>query len=314
MSSTPKRVRATPAIVALWGFGVTMTVSAALAPYPTMAMVRGAQLLVMCLMASMLASRVTPKDVLDTLHTFVVVVVSAIAFGVVFPFPAVSHLSAGRFTWLFVHPTVSGVYLALALVIAIGLCLRPQTQVPWSRAVYVSLATVIAIALSQNLTRGSIAGAVAGSLVLAVVSSPPRKRPGRILTLAAGAVLVVLVAGSGLVEYLSRGETNESLTKLNSRTTLWSEAWRFFMERPVSGWGLGATRGLFVESLGLGGGHNAFVNVLVDGGIAGLGVVAGHDRLRRSPQRDGWHASPAGEKRCRSWRASSVRCSSTASR
>ena len=198
------------------------------------------------------------------------VVVAAIAFGVIFPFPAVSHLSAGRFTWLFVHPTVSGVYLALALVITIGLSLRPADQVPWSRAVYVSLGTVIAIALSQNLTRGSIAGAVVGSIVVAVVSSSPRKRAGRILAVAAGVVLVVLVAGSGLMQYLSRGETTESLTELNSRTTLWSEAWRFFMERPVSGWGLGATRGLFLESLNLGGGHNAFVNVLVDGGIAGL--------------------------------------------
>ena len=38
----------------------------------------------------------------------------------------------------------------------------------------------------------------------------------------------------------------------------------------MSGWGLGATRGLFLDTLNLGGGRNAFVNVLVDGGIAGL--------------------------------------------
>ena len=178
-------MHATPAIVALWGFGVTMTVSAALAPYPTMALVRGAQLLVMCLVASMLASTATPRDVIDTLHVFVLVVVASIAFGVVFPFPAVSHLSADRFTWLFVHPTLSGVYMALAIVISIGLSLRPSDQVPWPRAVYVLLAIVVAIALSQNHTRGSIAGAVVGSLVIAVVSSSPRKRAGLILAVIA---------------------------------------------------------------------------------------------------------------------------------
>jgi len=266
----PRRVHATPAIVALWGFGVTMTVSAALAPYPTMALVRGAQLLVMCLVASMLASTATPRDVIDTLHVFVLVIVASIAFGVVFPFPAVSHLSADRFTWLFVHPTLSGVYMALAIVISIGLSLRPSDQVPWSRGVYIFLAFVVAVALSQNHTRGSIAGAVVGSLVIAVVSSSPRKRAGLILAVIAAAVLVVLVAGPGLMTYLSRGESEQSLTELNSRTSLWTEAWRFFSERPVSGWGLGATRGLFLDTLNLGGAHNAFVNVLVDGGIAGL--------------------------------------------
>jgi O-antigen ligase len=291
----PKRVRATPAIVALWGFGVTMTVSAALAPYPTMALVRGAQLLVMCLVATMLASTATPKDVIDTLHVFVLVVLASIVFGVLFPFPAVTHLSAGRFTWLFVHPTLSGVYMALAIVISIGLSLRPSDQVPWPRAVYVSLAIIIAIALSRNVTRGSIAGAVVGALVIAVVSSSPRRRLGLIAAIVAGAVLVVLVAGPGLMTYLSRGESQESLTELNSRTSLWTEAWRFFSERPVSGWGLGATRGLFLDSLNLGGGHNAFVNVLVDGGIAGLVwwvatlacAVAATRRLARIP---GWRA------------------------
>ena len=63
----------------------------------------------------------------------------------------------------------------------------------------------------------------------------------------------------------------------------------------MSGWGLGATRGLFLDSLNLGGGHNAFVNVLVDGGIAGLVwwvatlvcVVAATRRLARIA---GWRA------------------------
>src|SRR5207244_6267949 len=34
--------------------------------------------------------------------------------------------------------------------------------------------------------------------------------------------------------------------------------------------GLGASRGIFLDSIGLGGGHNAFVNVMVDQGLIGL--------------------------------------------
>ncbi|MGH8977504.1 MAG: O-antigen ligase family protein, partial [Acidimicrobiia bacterium] len=266
----PSRVRTAPAIVALWGFGVTMMVSAILAPYPTMGIVRGGQLLVMCLLAAMLASWATREHVGDTFHLFVIVVAAAVAFGVVFPFPAVSHLSAGRFTWLYVHPTISGVYLAIAFVIALGLSLRPAEQVRWARGIYLLLAFVFAFSLYKSQTRGSIAGAVVGAIVIAIASSPRRNRPGRILTVVAGAVLIVLVAGGGIARYLAREESTETLATLNSRTQLWTEAWRFYSERPVSGWGLGATRGVFLESTGLGGGHNAFVNVLVDGGLAGV--------------------------------------------
>jgi O-antigen ligase len=266
----PARVRGAPAIVALWGFGVTMMVSAVLAPFPSLGIVRGGQLLVMCLLAAMLASWTTREHVRDTLHLFLVVVAAAVAFGVVFPFPPVSNLSAGRFTWLYVHPTISGVYLAVALVLSIGLSLRPSEQVRWPRGVYVLLACIFAFSLYSSQTRGSIAGAVAGAIVVAIGSSSRRNRPGRILLVTVGAVLVVLVAGGGITQYLAREESADRLTTLNSRTELWTEAWRFFSERPVSGWGLGATRGVFLESTGLGGGHNAFVNVLVDGGLAGV--------------------------------------------
>jgi hypothetical protein len=59
----------------------------------------------------MLASTATPKDVIDTLHVFVLVVVASIAFEWCFlPGRFASSRPIGS-PWLFVHPT-SGVYLA----------------------------------------------------------------------------------------------------------------------------------------------------------------------------------------------------------
>jgi exopolysaccharide production protein ExoQ len=266
----PGRVHASPAIVALWGFGVTMFVSAALAPFPVMGIVRGVQLLVMCLLAAMLSSTVTREHVSDTLHLFVIVVAASVAFGVVFRFPPVSSGTVGRFTWLYVHPVISGVYLAVAVVILLALSLRPSGQVPWPRFVYVVMLCVVSFALYRNVTRGSIAGAVVGVLVVVIVAAPRRTRLVRMVTVGAGVAFMVLLLGRDILNYLARGESAEKLSTLNSRTDLWELAWRYFSQRPMSGWGLGATRGLFLQSLGLGGGHNAFVNVLVDGGIAGM--------------------------------------------
>jgi O-antigen ligase len=68
------------------------------------------------------------------------------------------------------------------------------------------------------------------------------------------------------------------LATLNSRTTLWSEAFGYLRKRPIFGYGLTASRSLFLDTLGLGGAHNGFVNVSTDAGIVGaawwLGLLA----------------------------------------
>jgi hypothetical protein len=265
----PARARVAAPILALWGYGVTMTVSAVVAPFPVMATVRGAQLLVMCLLGTVLSMHAGRKEVMDTIHVYLGVVAAAVAFGVVVPFPPVTRLTAGRFTWMYVHPVVSGAYLAIAFVIALALALR-RKRTRWPRASYSALAVVFAVALLQNESRGSLAAAAVGGIVVAVSASSRRARPGRVLAIAGGASLLVLAAGPKMMQYVLRGESTEKLSTLNSRTELWSEAWRLFSQRPLSGWGLGSTRGLFLESIGLGGAHNAFVNVIVDGGIAGM--------------------------------------------
>ncbi|MEI2655114.1 MAG: O-antigen ligase family protein [Microthrixaceae bacterium] len=73
----------------------------------------------------------------------------------------------------------------------------------------------------------------------------------------------------------SRGESTESITTLSNRTLLWDIAFQLVGERPLTGYGLTASRGVFFEAIHLGGAHNAFVNVLVDGGIVAAGLWLG---------------------------------------
>jgi exopolysaccharide production protein ExoQ len=265
-----RRVRVSAGLLALWGWGVTMFISAIISPFPVLATVRGSQLVVMCLLASMVSAVATRQDMLDLAHSFLVIVVASVGVGLVLRFPAVTVNTAGRFTWLFVHPVISGAYLGLALVLATALAMRQSAGARWSRGVYIGLAVVYAGALLKNETRGSIAGAFAGLVVVVLVSAPRRVRPQRVAALAAGVVFFALAALPEIIKYLARGESTAKLATLNSRTDLWSQAFILFKQHPLTGWGIGATRGLFLQTIGLGGGHNAFVNVLVDGGVVGL--------------------------------------------
>ncbi len=133
--------------------------------------------------------------------------------------------------------------------------------------------------LVATKTRGAAIGAVLGCLVLAWSTRRGRQRVDLAAVAITAGVAVALAASSTVGSFFARGEGGAKLTTLNSRTDLWLEAWNQFLAQPIYGHGLGASRGLFLDTLGLGGGHNALVNVLVDLGLVGavlwLGLVAG---------------------------------------
>ncbi|MGH3620722.1 MAG: O-antigen ligase family protein, partial [Sciscionella sp.] len=83
---------------------------------------------------------------------------------------------------------------------------------------------------------------------------------------------VALIATSAIESFFERGESLQQLSTLNSRTDLWSEALALFPQHPLYGFGLTASKGLFLDTIGLGGGHNAFMNLLLDTGVIGVTV------------------------------------------
>jgi exopolysaccharide production protein ExoQ len=83
------------------------------------------------------------------------------------------------------------------------------------------------------------------------------------------ALLSLVLAWGAIVDYFVRDEPTTQLTTLNTRTQFWAVALEAYRQEPVFGYGLASSRGLFVEETGLGGGHNALVNVLVELGLVG---------------------------------------------
>ena len=107
---------------------------------------------------------------------------------------------------------------------------------------------------------------------------------------ALGAVGVAVTASGLVLRYFARGDSAEQLASLNSRTDLWAIAVDAIETRPMFGYGVGSTRGLFYADAGLGGGHNAVINVATDLGLVGaivwlamiVAVLVGANRSGRA--------------------------------
>jgi O-antigen ligase len=83
--------------------------------------------------------------------------------------------------------------------------------------------------------------------------------------------LVLLTSTGVILGWLTRGETAEKLTSLNARLPLWELAWTTVTtSNPLFGLGIGASRSVFYDETGLGGAHNALLNVFVDLGVIGV--------------------------------------------
>jgi O-antigen ligase len=178
-----------------------------------------------------------------------------------------------RFNWLYVHQVVVGIYLAVAVLVVAAYLTRRGDQTRarlWSTGTYVVILAILVSALIATGTRGAAVGCAAGLVVMLATARGPRGRAEMIIMAIPVAVIVVLSLSDKILAFMTRGETAEQLESFNSRTELWSLAMDAVHDRPLFGWGMSAARGIFYDEIGLGGGHNAFVNVLVDGGFVGL--------------------------------------------
>ena len=243
-------------------------------PYRVLASVRVAEVLVVLLLAYAAYWRATRADFHRLAHAFLVLVALSVVIGVRFPQPSFP-LQEGRFTWLRVHPVTAGVFVGIGTVIVVAYLLwlrvdRPGPRWPWWS--YAGLAVVITGALLATQTRGSVLAAAAACLLLLATRWRGSRRRDLIAVGALVVAAVGLAASEPVLTYLARGENAAQLASLNSRTALWDLALQAVQKHPLLGWGVGASRGIFLEEIGLGGGHNAFVNVAVDLGIIGLVV------------------------------------------
>ncbi|MFN8076557.1 MAG: O-antigen ligase family protein [Kineosporiaceae bacterium] len=266
------RAMSVPGLIGTFFFG-TLILSAAISPFRTMAMVRAAQTVIWLALALAMTQHLRREHLHKLAHGFIIVITAAVVIGRVDPQPPL-RLQEGRFTWLYVHPVVAGIYLGLSTLLVTAYLItrgRPRPGPQWSPAVYAGLLGLHAVSLITTRTRGALLGYVVAAVVL-MLTALRRRRGAAAFLVASIAGFLLLLFSSTVATFLERGESAEKLATLNSRTELWTLAWKAIQEEPWFGHGLSASRGLFLDEIGLGGGHNIIVNLLVDQG--GLGIVA----------------------------------------
>ncbi|WP_232295117.1 O-antigen ligase family protein [Parafrankia sp. EUN1f] len=270
VARAPAQRRNATVVVLAWVFGSYCALSVLWSPYGSLAVVRAAQLLLTVAVAQTAARYASRAQLHGLAHAFAATVAGSVLFGALHRFPPVSGETAGRFTWLYVHPVVAGIYLGAATVILTVYLTRPGREHRiWPTWTYQVLLVVVGSGLLASRTRGALGGAVVAALLAMVCSTRGTRRLDLLVTIGVFAAIAAVTSSDVVLSYLSRGESAEKLATLNERTNLWSLALDAFERKPMTGWGLTASRGIFLDAIGLGGGHNAFVNVLVDGGAIG---------------------------------------------
>ncbi|WP_431901288.1 O-antigen ligase family protein [Nonomuraea sp. bgisy101] len=264
----PRRVTSVLLVLA-WVFALYVAMSVLWTPYPQFAAVRAAQLLVTASVCQVVASRATREDMHRLAHVFIGLVVVSVGIGVAMPLPRTPN-TQDRFNWLYVHPVTAGIFLGIALLLAFAFLLPGGPPRLWRKSFYVVALVVTGGALVATGTRGAAAGCVVGLAVLLLCSRGPRGRAELLLFALPLGALAALAFSEEIIGFATRGESAEQLESLNSRTDLWTLALDATMKQPIFGNGASSARGLFLEQIGLGGGHNAFVNVIVEGGAVGL--------------------------------------------
>ncbi|WP_370949024.1 O-antigen ligase family protein [Amycolatopsis sp. cg5] len=254
-----------------YAYALILAGSALYSPYLKLALVRGAQVLVVLALSRALARHAKPADMHRLAHGFFVLIAGSVLFGLLVHFPQ-GKLQAGRFTWLYVHPVEAGEMLAIAVVLLAGYVLAhglDRAGPRWPLPVYLVLLAICVGGLVATKTRGAVIGAIVGVLLVVWTRWRGQRKVEAGVVLAVVLITIALSSSSAIESFFARGESLAKLSTLNSRTDLWGYAFELFPQHPLYGFGLTASRGLFLESIGLGGGHNALVNLLMDTGILG---------------------------------------------
>lgn len=270
-------IRRTNAITYLaYAYTAVLVCSAFYSPYLALALVRGAQVVVVLSLSRSIARHATLADMHRIAHGFAGLMAGSVFFGLAVPFPQLPT-QIGRFTWLYVHPVQAGEMLAVGVVVLAGYVVTYGLDRPgprWRLPVYLVLLVICGGGLVATQTRGAVIGAIVGVFVVVWTRWRGQRKVEAGVVVAVLLVIFALTSSSAIESFFARGESLQRLSTLNSRTDLWAYAFNLFPEHPLYGFGLTASRGLFLDAIGLGGGHNALVNILIDTGLVGALIWA----------------------------------------
>ncbi len=266
----PAKPRLTPLMIVMWGYVLTTASSALYSAFPLLGLARAVQLVIIAGVVHVVAADGTLATIERLLHGWIVLITLSIGAGLVYVAPT-TLAQIGRFTWLYVHSVSAGSMLAISVPVLFGLWLSAGRQrLAWPRSAYAVLFAVHFVALLATRTRGSIGGAAVAVALMAWLWSGQRMKPQLVLaTLIAGAA-TVLAFGGPVLNFVTRGESADQIGTFNRRTEIWTLAWDSFLSHPLHGLGFTSAKGVFFDQTGLGGAHNALINVMIDAGLVGL--------------------------------------------
>ena len=261
-----------PAVSLFVGYGLFMAASAIWAPFPQLALARGGQLLVLVLLMWLIASTPSVRRQVLTTMAGAAVVVTTLSI----PFGFVIRGDPGRFSWFLLHPIPAGIYLGIScMIMATVLANRQRWLLSRSARLGVSVLLLVHVAaLLATISRGPIIATACGAVIVLWVSYPRHRRAVLVLGLGAIAVVGWAVFEEPLMRFFLRSQDVAAFVSLSGRTDLWAEAWELFKNSPLIGHGYGATRGLFLETIGLGGAHSMVVELMINGGLLAIGLFA----------------------------------------
>lgn len=259
-------------VVVIWmtGYALSTAVSAIYAPFPVLAASRSVQLVILLATVLYWLESADLGLVERFVHAYVVLITVSILIGMAYVAPTTVR-QVGRFTWFYTHSVIAGLMLAISCTLLFTMWLTQRmAELPWSRRVYFGVLVFNVVALLRTETRGSIGAAAVAFLFIAALWLGNQGRRRLMIGLSSFVVLVALAGSGPVLRFLSRGEDAAQIGTFNRRTEIWSLAWESFLHRPIQGLGFTAARGVFFDETGLGGAHNAFVNVIVDVGLVGI--------------------------------------------
>lgn len=173
-------------------------------------------------------------------------------------FPLVAANSVGEF----------GAIIAVVAFVRLLVAPRPES----GKCFNILLLTLGLASLIFSQTRSALAGFALAAVLVVMLS----ERRILALPMALATAFPVILSGvrSFLWEFLSRGESEQSLRSITGRLDWWTAAWAKFLARPLTGYGAYAG-GWFVvmPQLGFsetGGIHSEYVESLVGTGFWGL--------------------------------------------
>ncbi|MEM9201330.1 MAG: O-antigen ligase family protein [Actinomycetota bacterium] len=288
-AAAPKARRLPPPLLIMWVFTVVLVISALWAPSMVFSAVRGSQHLILAVMATVFGRQADEHDFANIAGAYVGLMTGFIGLGLVWRI-APSNNVADRFNWGATHPVVAAALLVTSVLILMSWTRADTGYRPFrTSAVYLLLFVHVA-ALAATQTRGAIFAAIVGAIVWLALAV--KRRQDLLIMAAFLAPVLGFLSRDVVLGLIVRGESIEQLQTLNSRTTLWAEAISAVGSNPILGRGYFSAREIFLESIGLGGAHNAYIEVLVSTGLVGVALLAALllrmirvlSAIRRTPQ------------------------------